>query len=266
MIQSVKRATDIISLFSSSRTALGITQIAGLLNLNKATTWGLVSTLEKQGFLQQDPETSKYGVGAKLFELGMVYLGNLEVNAKASRSVHELANRTGFNSRVGIWDGGTVLITLLALPKSEDSLSHQLGPRVPAYCSGVGKALLAYLGEEELQKYLQETELIRHTRTTIVTAEELLDDLKETRERGYSISAEEMIPGVVALGAPIFDRTKRPVGSISLSVAGGKDLDRMADEVLRTAAEISQKMGFYIDMVAGAERRPEGDVVVNLRS
>ena len=187
---------------------MGITQIATSLNLNKATVWGLVTTLEKQAFLQQDPETLKYSVGPKLFELGMVYLGSLEINAKASRLAHGLASRTHLNARVGIWDGDSVLITLLALPKAEDSISHQLGPRVPAYCSGIGKAMLAFLDPEELRNYLRVTELVRHTRATIVTAEELVKDLEKTRERGYSISREEMIPGMTALGAPIFGRTR----------------------------------------------------------
>src|SRR5689334_1519607 len=97
IIQSVKRSTDIISLFSSAQPSLGITQIAALLNLNKTTVWGLVTTLEQQGFLQQDPATQKYGVGPKLFELGMVYAGTLEINAKASRLVQGLASRTRLN-------------------------------------------------------------------------------------------------------------------------------------------------------------------------
>jgi DNA-binding IclR family transcriptional regulator len=248
-IQSVKRATDIISLFSSSRTSLGITQIAAALNLNKATAWGLVTTLEKQGFLQQDPDTQKYSVGPKLFELGMVYVGSLEINAKASRLVHGLASRTGFNARVGIWDGDSVLITLLALPKAEDSLSHQIGPRVPAYCSGVGKALLANLEPDTLENYLRVTELARHTRATIVTAEKLLKDLEKTRERGYSISSEEMIPGIAALGAPIFGRKKGLAGAISISgppsALLGKQMGKLADELMYTAAEISREMGYY---------------------
>jgi DNA-binding IclR family transcriptional regulator len=249
IIQSVKRATDIISLFSSSQTSLGVTQIAAALGLNKATVWGLITTLEQQGFLQQDPDTLKYSVGPKLFELGMVYVGSLEINTKSSRLVHGLANRTGFNVRIGIWDGGSVLITLLVLPKTEDSISHQIGPRVPAYCSGIGKALLAYLEPDELQRYLRETELERHTRTTIVDLEKLLIDLKESRERGYAISSEEMIPGLAALGAPIFGKTKRLVGAISISYSPAsitkKNLDKLADDLLGTAAEISQKMGYY---------------------
>jgi DNA-binding IclR family transcriptional regulator len=248
-IQSVKRATDIISLFSSSQTSLGITQIAASLNLNKATVWGLVTTLEKQAFLQQDPDTLKYGVGPKMFELGMVYLGSLEINAKASRLVHGLASRTHLNARVGIWDVGSVLITLLALPKAEDSISHQIGPRVPAYCSGIGKAMLSYLDPAELQNYLSMTALVRHTRATIVTAKELLKDLEKTRERDYSISCEEMIPGLAALGAPIFGRTRVLAGAISISYSptsiGTEQMEKLANELLCTAAEISQGMGYY---------------------
>jgi DNA-binding IclR family transcriptional regulator len=259
IIQSVKRSTDIISLFSSAQPALGITQIAALLNLNKTTVWGLVTTLEQQGFLQQDPATQKYGVGPKLFELGMVYAGSLEINAKASRLVQGLASRTRLNARVGIWDNGSVLITLLALPKAEDSLSHQIGPRVPAYCSGVGKALLAFRTDDEISIYLRDTELVRHTQATIVDSEKLLEDLEKTRERGYAISCEEMIPGLAALGAPIFDRTRRLAGSLSLSsspaAVSGKLVEPLAEELLRTAAAISQELGYYKDLSAGGEKR-----------
>jgi DNA-binding IclR family transcriptional regulator len=249
IIQSVKRATDIISLFTSSQTSLGVTQIAALLGLNKATVWGLITTLEQQGFLQQDTDTLKYGVGPKLFELGMVYVGSLEINAKASRLAHALASRTGLNVRIGIWDGGGVLVTLLALPKTGDSFSHQLGPRVPAHCSGIGKALLAYLEPDELQAYLSQTELERYTRTTIVSVEKLLKDLESTRERGYAISSEEMVPGLVALAAPIFGKTKKLVGAMSISYSPtngtSKHVDKVAADLLSTAAEISRQMGYY---------------------
>ena len=259
IIQSVKRSTDIISLFSSAQPSLGITQIAALLSLNKTTVWGLVTTLEQQGFLQQDPATQKYSVGAKLFELGMVYADNLEINAKASRLAQGLASRTRLNARVGIWDNGTVLITLLALPKAEDSLSHQIGPRVPAYCSAVGKALLAYRSADEMQKYLRETELVRHTPATIVDPEKLLEDMEKTRARGYAISCEEMIPGLAALGAPIFGRARQLVGSLSISsppaTLTGKQMEPLAEELLRTAAAISQEMGYYKDLAAGGEKR-----------
>jgi len=247
-IQSVKRATDIISLFSAAQPQLGITQIATALELNKATAWGIVSTLEKQGFLQQDPETHKYSVGSKLFELGMVYFERLEVNSRASRPAHDLAGRTGLVARVGIWDRDSVLITLMALPKAEDSLSHQIGPRIPAYCSGIGKALLAFLDPEVLAGYLEETPLIPHTRATILCRDQLEEDLARARVVGYSVSREEMIPGLVALGAPVYGRGRKLAGAISIGGAPASNEAQIAwlgEELLRTASEISWAMGCY---------------------
>lgn len=249
-IQSVKRATDIISLFSVAQPALGITQIAAALNLNKATAWGLVTTLEKQGFLQQDPETLKYSVGSKLFELGMVYYERLEINTKATRPAHDLASRTGLVARVGIWDRQSVLVTLLAMPKSEDSLSHQIGPRIPAYCSGLGKALLAFVEPEAFEAYLGQTELHPHTRSTIVSVDELRGDLEKARITGYAISREEMIPGLVALGAPVYGRGKKLAGAISIggapSTITDEQVEQLGGELLRAASEISQAMGCYL--------------------
>jgi len=247
-IQSVQRATDIISLFCKSPGCLGITEIAAALNLNKGTVWGLVTTLERQQFLKQDAATRKYGVGPKLFELGMVYIGGLEINAKGARLTQALSDRTRLDARIGIWDSGSVLITYLAVPRSEDYISHQIGPRVPAYCSGIGKALLANLDPAHLEEYLRTTELARHTRTTIVSQERLRADLDLTRERGYSLSREEMIPGLAALGAPIFGRGRELVGAISVaespSVLLGRRLERFGYELTCTAADISREMGY----------------------
>lgn len=242
----------ILSLFGSTGTFLGISEIAAAMKLNKGTVWGLVITLEQNGFLRQDQDTRKYTVGPRLFELGMVYSSGLEINAQASRPVQQLANRTSLNARVGVYEGGMVLTTLMALPKSEDSLSHQLGPRVPAYCSGLGKAMLAYLPPDELKEYLHDTKLVRHTPTTIVDLKLLLQDLEKTRERGYSINREEMIPGVAALGTPVFSGKRRLAGAISVShsskVLLGKRCEEFAQELLCTASEIARAMGYYMNI------------------
>jgi DNA-binding IclR family transcriptional regulator len=259
-IQSVERASDIISLLSSSQRSLGITEISSALGLNKGTAWGLVDTLEKRGFLQQDPATRKYSIGPKLYEMGMVYANSLEINNKASRPVNRLASSTRLNGRVGIWEGRAVLITFLALPKADDAFSRQIGPRVPAYCSGVGKALLAFLEPDELEAYLRDEPLVRHTSTTIVSADKLRKDLERTRSRGYSMNREEMIPGVAALGAPVFGRDRRLEGSISISGSPkavlGAETEKLAGELLSAASEITQEMGFYFRTGGYQHRRP----------
>ena len=146
---------------------------------------------------------------------------------------------------------------MLALPRSEDSLSHQIGPRVPAYCSGIGKALLAHLEAKELDEYLRRVPLVRHTQTTITSRDKLREDLDDARARGYSIGRAEMIPGVAALGAPIFDRRHQLAGAISISqspeVVLGRRMKKLAAELLETAFQISREMGCYLS-AGGPER------------
>jgi DNA-binding IclR family transcriptional regulator len=246
-IQSVRRATDIISLFCGS-TRLGVTEIATALKLNKGTVWGIIKTLEQGGFLQRDAATRRYGVGPQLFELGMVYIRNLDINVKGAQPVQSVAARTGLTARIGIFDRGSVLITFLAVPRSEDYLPHQIGPRTPAYCSAIGKALIAYLPDAELKSYLQGVELTRHTPHTIMSRARLRTDIEETRNRRYSIVREEMILGLAALGAPIFGPKGEVVGAISISGTPtevlGKRLEKLAHELVRTAAIMSRDMGY----------------------
>ena len=149
-IQSVDRALRILALFSHRHPVLGVSEISRALELPKGTVHGLVRTLFQQGFLQQDLPTRKYRLGLKIYELGIILAGTLEVNQKAAGPVTQLAKRTQFLCRVAIWDGDSVVITHNVYPRPRAVLPHQIGPRVHAYCSAVGKAGLAFLEKDEL--------------------------------------------------------------------------------------------------------------------
>jgi len=248
-IQSVNRAITILSLFSHRRPRLGITEISRILNLPKGTVHGLVRTLLNAGFLQQDPATRKYQLGLKLYEMGITLAVNLEINQKAVGLANKLAKSVSLVSRIAIWDGDSALITLNVDPRSNSLFVHQIGPRIPAYCSSVGKAILAFLNNEELNAYLSRTELIPYTPKTITQKERLLNELEETRQRGYSIDQEETTLGLVCIGAPIFGKGGHLEASISLSGDPGrfrkKQLKGLCEKLIKTAGEISRSMGYF---------------------
>jgi len=248
-IQSVHRATRVLSLFSLNKPRLGISEISRALDLHKGTVQGLVRTLVQEGFLQQDSETRKYQLGPKIYELGVVLAGSLEVNQKASNPAHQLAKRTQHLVRIAILDNDSALITLDAYPRSLPFLSRQFGPRAPLYCTAVGKALLAFLEQPEVDVYLEQTELTPYTANTLIQKDQLLRDLEETRQRGYSINREEHLLSRSAVGAPIFERRGRLSASMSLvgypSYILGKHMESLAKEVMNTALEISRSMGYF---------------------
>ncbi len=247
-IQSVDRALQILLLFSHHRPQMGVAQISRNLSLSKGTVHGLVRTLVQHGFLTQDPTTRKYRLGLRIHELGMVLAGTLELNLKAAGPCRQLAKRSQLLTRVAIWDGDAVVITLNTYPSARPVLPHQIGPRVHAYCSATGKAVLAFLEEASLMAYLNRTKLVPFTPSTITNRTRLLQDLLGVRERGYSVDREEAVEDLACIGAPLFERSGIVAGSLSLSGPPsrvfGKRMETHAEALVRTAAEISRNMGY----------------------
>jgi IclR family transcriptional regulator, KDG regulon repressor len=250
-VQSINRAIGLLLLFTRNRPTLGITEISQELGLAKGTVHGLVRTLSKAGFLQQDSESRKYRLGLKIYELGMILAGTLEINDKAVGPASQLAKRTGLVTKVAIWNGNSALLVLHIDPRAHSLFTHQIGPSIPGYCSALGKAMLAHLKPEDLNAYLDRTQLVPYTSETIVDKEVLLKDLEETRQRGYAIDREETVLGFNCLGAPIVGRLGKVDAAISLSVdsehvlANQSEVERLIKQLLMTAGEISRSMGFW---------------------
>jgi DNA-binding IclR family transcriptional regulator len=249
-VQSVHRAIDILTLFSTVRPHLGVTEISQELNLPKPTIHGLIQTLVSRGFLTQDPDSRKYSLGLNIYELGVILAGSLRINQVAAEPAQRLARRTGLVGRVAIWDHESVLVTLNLFPKASEPMPNNLGPRLPAYCSAVGKAVLAFLPPDELTAYLKVVRFMSFTPNTITTKKRLRDDLKDARKLGYSSESGEFLLGLACIASPLFDRSGKPVGSISLSGSPGEMTDDVvtarAPELLAIAREISGYLGYRI--------------------
>lgn len=246
--QSVERAMNILSLFSISRPQLGITEISEALILTKPTVHGLVRTLLNSGFLRQEPETKKYSLGLSIYELGTVLAGTLKINQVGAGPALRLVQEVKKTARIALWDEDSVLVTLTHYPNLKSIQFCPPGPRVPAYCSSTGKAVLAWLPEPDLAAYLDRTPLLRYTTNTITSKEQLINDLKASRLRGYTVDCEEYSLGMACIGAPIFDATDFPIAGISLSGSPdqllGEELSKMVKKLALAARDISIYMGF----------------------
>lgn len=247
-IQSLERAFRILNLFRNSRRPLGISEMAEKLGIAKTTIHGLVSTLTKNGFLLQDVASRKYRLGFALYELGSLQMSNLEINQRAFQPLHELANQNRRLCRAAIWDRDSILVTMTAQPRGHESTARQFGPRLPGYCTALGKAILAHMPVVELQTYLQQTNLIAYTPNTITDREALEADLLRSRERGFSISRQEILLHQAGIGSPLFEAGGGVVGAISLRLEI-EDLDTefmttAANGLLQTAFQISAEMGY----------------------
>lgn len=249
MIQSIQRAVAALNLFSSSPQGLGVTEIASALSLNKGTAWGIITSLEQLGMLRQDPFNRKYRLGPKVYELGLIFANGLEVNRMASESAQRLADETNLTVWMGIWDGQSVLVTIHALPRAQGKSATQIGPKLGAHCSAIGKTALAWLASDELDAFFERAELKAYTPSTIVDRKELLNELAKTRSRGFSISKEESVMGQSGIGAPIFDARGEFVAAIGVagvsSIVLGDRHKELAEMTLSAANEISARLGYF---------------------
>ncbi len=257
-IQSVQRALKILGLFSVARPRLGLTEISQLMNIHKATAQGLVGTLLLEGFLERDPETKKYQLGLKIYELGVVLAGSLEINQKSVELAHRLALSTQFVVRISIPDQDTAIITLDAYPRTQPFLVRQFGIRFPLYCTAMGKALLAFFDPDEIEKYIENTDFFAYTPNTITNKDDLLAELKEIRRLGYSINREEHLQARAAIGAPIFGASGRVVAATALvgdpNRILGEEKESLARMVTSMALDISQVMGYFPNPLRSAYR------------
>lgn len=239
-------------LFNQNRPTLGITEISHDLGLAKGTVHGLVRTLAKAGFLQQDPESRKYRLGLKIYELGMILASTLEITDKAPGPTSQLAKRTGLVAKVAIWDGNSALLVLHIDPRAHALFTHQIGPSIPGYCSALGKAILAHLKPGDLDAYFDRTPLTPYTGTTIVDRKALMADLEETRQKGYSVDREETVLGCECIGAPIAGRGGGVEAAISLSGSVEQLFPEQAEkreavvkQLLIAAGQISRALGYW---------------------
>jgi DNA-binding IclR family transcriptional regulator len=260
-IQSLVRAVGITSLFKPHQPELGITEIAAQMGLNKATAWGLVTTLVETGLLAQNTETRKYHLGSLCYDLGMFFAATLDINRLAMEPIHRLADRINFTTRLGIWDRNSLLVTLVAMAHGREAMAPQIGPRVLAHCTAIGKAALAFIARDALEKYLAETRLESLTPSTITQRQQLMDELDEIRKKGYSVGRQELIIGRAGIGAPVFEKTGKFAGAISVHGTAKDILEEkfevLITEIRATAAEISARLGYYPTSVySGAANKP----------
>jgi len=248
MIQAVDRAFRILWLLSTERRPLGITEIANALGLNKGTAFGLVKTLAHEGLLERDPQSRKYNLGLRLTELGMIQTWGMPIYQAGVYPVRRLSVTADRSARLYAWDRTTVLLILnMVHPTQDFPFTGLVRPRIPAYCTGAGKAILSRLSKDHLAAYFAETELVAHTPNTLTTRSALESELDEARRTGVAYDREEFVQGFSCVSAPILDRWAHPCGAVSISVEA--DLFRkesspaIASEVQRTAMEISHAIG-----------------------
>jgi DNA-binding IclR family transcriptional regulator len=192
-----------------------VSEIADRLGLAKGTVHGLLQTLRDEGFVEQDPESGKYQLGAALLQLGNIYLDVNELRGRSLAWADSLAVRTGEAVRVGSLHGDGVLIIHHVFRPDNSLQILEVGAQLPLHATALGKALLAF--RPELTDELVDHGLPRLTQATLVTGAALRKALDAVRDHGWAAEREEAVIGESSIAAPIFDRRGDAAGAIGIA-------------------------------------------------
>jgi DNA-binding IclR family transcriptional regulator len=213
-IQSVDRAAEILKALGGGPRRLGVSQLADQLELSRPTVHGLLQTLQLHGFVEQDPESGKYQLGAGLLHLGNSYLDLNELRSRSLVHAEALAERTGAAVRVGVLHGGSVTVVHHVFRPGTAFGVLEVGSQLPAHASALGKAMLAYAPPAVIDELTAEP-LPRLTHRTL-SAAGLRTALEEVHDRGVARERDEAVLGESCVAAPITDHTGRAVGAIGV--------------------------------------------------
>lgn len=245
-IATVERAADVLALFGSTAApTLGVTEIATELGLSKAAVHRILSSLRGRGFVDLQGETRRYALGPAALALGMAYLARLDVRALAAPELAALSATTAETATLSIRQGDKRVYVDQVLPAREIVMSVRLGVPNPLHAGGSSKAFLAYLPDEDVERYLA-GRLEPVTERTVVDPAQLRAEVARIRELGYAMSVGERQPGAASVAAPVLDHAGTPVAVIS--VCG--PLERFEAEaadcaklLLEATARLSARMG-----------------------
>jgi IclR family transcriptional regulator, pca regulon regulatory protein len=250
--QSLERGLAILSSFNSDRPLLGVSELSRGLDLSRSTAHRYVATLAKLGYLQQDADTKRYRLGPRVLDLGFSALNSMDLLEISAPFLRQLSDETQRTVNLAILDGTEVVYIeryRAARPgQREIDLNLHVGARLPAYCTAMGKAILAFVPEERLEEVIEHTEFVPLGPNTLTDPKAFRKELDKIRASGIAVNDEELAYGLRSIAAPIHSHSGEVVAALNLAVhrtmVSMDDLiERFGPAVTQAARDISLSMG-----------------------
>jgi DNA-binding IclR family transcriptional regulator len=241
-LKSVEKALRIIESFDMDRPEISVAEFVKKLSMPKVSVYRFLRVLTKNGFINQNKQTKKYRLGLKVFELGSIVLKNFDFRDIAFPLITELSRQSGETVHLGVLDAQQVVSIESVESNQSLRISMPVGKRVYLHSTGVGKAIMAFVSDEEIREIVHQKGLPGFTENTITDVVQLMKEVQTIRKRGYAIDNEENEPGVRCVAAPVLDPYQRFVASVSVSGPSVRISYERIPELSLMAIETSKKI------------------------
>ena len=245
-VNAVHRGLQILELLAGQRKGWSTSEISRRLKIPKSTTSYLLHTLLTRGYLRRE-EDGLYRLSMKMLALGSQALHLIEIREIALPILRRLVAETGITGHLAVLEGGDAIYIERVPAPGFIQMNTWVGRRMPVHSTSSGKALLAYLPEEQVEELMLSTGLPRYTTKTITSLPRLKQELRKIRDCGFAVDDEENTPGVRCIAAPVFDRSG--AGTAALSLTGPVqqitevELPRITEKLKDAARQMTHRIG-----------------------
>jgi IclR family KDG regulon transcriptional repressor len=245
-VRAVERALDILLCFTREQPARSLTQIAEAIQMSKTTVHRLLATLESKRFITRDKVTGFYRLGFRFIEMASLVLQDVDLHRWARPYLKTLSEECGETVDLSILEGSHVMYLDVIESPQRVKIAAAVGQRLPALLTASGKALLAFMPEEQVRKII-DNNLNEDPERQSVSVSEIMEELRLTKQRGYAIAVQEYEEDINAVAAPIFDADHQPIASIAIvgpSFRFTKErLPDLGESICRMTGVIAEEVG-----------------------
>jgi IclR family transcriptional regulator, KDG regulon repressor len=242
---TVGKALDVLDMVAQANRPVRFTELLAQHTFPKATLYRFLQTLTNQGMLRYDEERGTYALGVRLVRLAHSAWAQSSLAPIARRHLDALSAELNHTIHLAQMDHGQVLYVDKRNAAQPVEMYSSAGKVGPAYCTGVGKAMLAFMPEAAVQTAIERQSFHRFTDKTLDSAARLIEDLQRIKARGHAFDDEEHEPGIICCAAPIISTAGRVLGAVSITSTTTRstleDLARLAPRLKESAARIAEE-------------------------
>jgi DNA-binding IclR family transcriptional regulator len=252
-VKSLVKALNILEVLADEEPPYTLTQLSRRLHLHVSTVHRLLANLVRHGFVEEDPVSGGYQLSYRVLRMGLRVLDRLDFRRAAQGLLRELNRRTQETVHLAILqETRAISIEKFDSPQPV-GLDARLGGIMPLHCTGTGKTLLAYQGEELLNQIAESPGLPRMTGRTLTTLAQLRRELERIREQGYAVDQEEAVEGLSCVAGPVFNHAGQIVAAFSVAGPAMRMTPARVSEIIPLVRETSRQISYRL----GYRRDPE---------
>lgn len=242
LVPGLARGLQLLACFSRQEPRLTGAELSRRLQVPRASVFRMLQTLEQMGYVERTADSAHYQLGIGTLRLGFEYLASMELAEHGRIVIDELRDQTGYAAHVVVRDGREVVVVAKAPGRSTLYSAIQVGARLPAHATVLGRVLLADLSLAELGELYPEPQLTAYTERTPTSLVQLKSLIDADRVNGHGISQGGFETGISTLAAPVFNGERHVVAAISITVPAQSVSEAQVSELLPLVQQAAAKL------------------------